>query len=106
MKGLFSLILAIILCLTIFTSCGNRSEELPQESETTTAATTTSVTTVPESEEEYYVTSWTEENGLLIVEETYVSGNGKTLYRHKYYPNYYESADEIQAKYPDKTVLV
>lgn len=106
MKRLLSIILTITLCLTVFTSCGSSTEDLPQESETTTVATTSAVTTVPESEEEYYVTSWTEENGVLIVEETYVNGHSTNIYRHKYYPNYYESADEIQAKYPDKTVLV
>jgi len=78
MKRLLSIILTVTLCLTIFTSCGSSSEDEP----VATTASTTEQTTGETSE--------IDKDALY---STF------TLYSYK-------TAEEIQAEYPDKTVLV
>ncbi len=78
MKKLLCLILAITLCLTIFTSCGSSSKDEP-------AATTSSTTEQTTGE-----TSEIDKDALY---------SAFTLYSYK-------TAEEIQADYPNKAVLM
>ncbi|MCD8006448.1 MAG: ABC transporter substrate-binding protein [Oscillospiraceae bacterium] len=101
MKKLLSLILAASLALSLC-GCGNSSEELPQESETTTATTTTAATTTEATTHEYYITSWMDDDGYIQYYEEFEDGS--TLQYSKS-PDI-QTYEEIQAEYPDKTVLV
>ncbi|MCD7771186.1 MAG: ABC transporter substrate-binding protein [Oscillospiraceae bacterium] len=78
MKKLFSLLISVIICMSFFSSCGN---SLSEESAITSASTT---------EQTNGETSEIDNNALY---------SGLTLYSYK-------TAEEIQAEYPDKTVLV
>ncbi|MCD8344501.1 MAG: ABC transporter substrate-binding protein [Oscillospiraceae bacterium] len=99
MKKILSLILAASLA---FSLCGCRSETL-QESETTTAATTTAVTTTAEATtHEYYITSWMDDDGYIQYYEEFEDG-GTAQYSKS--PDI-QTYGEVQAEYPDKTVLV
>ncbi len=99
MKKLLFLILAASLAFSLC-SCGS---ETLQESETTTAATTTAVTTATEATtREYYITSWMDDDGYIQYYEEFENG-GTAQYSKS--PDI-QTYEEIQAEYPDKTVLV
>ncbi len=99
MKRLFVLVLAFVIVLC---GCGNSSKDLPQESETTTAATTTAATTTEATTHEYYITSWMDDDGYIQYYEEFEDGS--TLQYSKS-PDI-QTYEEIQAEYPDRTVLV
>ncbi|MCD7733374.1 MAG: ABC transporter substrate-binding protein [Oscillospiraceae bacterium] len=75
--------------------------------ELTTEATTTAVTTVSESEDEYYITSWINEDGDIEVQETYTDEDGNRHTEISFYPQSYGmTKEDLQAEYPEKTILV
>ncbi|MCD7771190.1 MAG: ABC transporter substrate-binding protein [Oscillospiraceae bacterium] len=98
MKRLLSLILAASLT---FSLCGCGSETM-QKSETTPATTTTAVTTTEVTTHEYYITSWMDDDGNIRYHEEFEDGSTMEYSKSPDIQTY----DEIQAEYPDKTVLV
>ncbi len=93
--------------MSLFSACGAETKTPKDDEPATTAATEENI---PESSDDYIITSWEDEDGGIYI------GNidpetgeivSKNYYGHTDYPeDMYESPEDMQAKYPNKKVLV
>ena len=101
-----SVFLSITLLMSLFSACGAETKTPQDDGPATTAATEENI---PESSDDYIITSW-EENGMIYVEK--IDPESKTVLDDFSYSlpttinDLYDSPEDIQAKYPDKKVLV
>ena len=92
--------------MSLFSACGAETKTPKDDGPATTAATEENI---PESSDDYIITSW-EENGMIYVEK--IDPESKTVLDDFSYSlpttinDLYDSPEDIQAKYPDKKVLV
>ena len=101
-----SVFLSITLLMSLFSACGAETKTPKDDEPATTAATEENI---PESSDDYIITSW--ENGEGTYIEKIDPETGETVssfyYQHVYHvEDMYESPEDMQAKYPDKKVLV
>ena len=101
-----SVFLSITLLMSLFSACGAETKTPQDDGPATTVATEENI---PESSDDYIITSW-EENGMIYVEK--IDPESKTVLDDFSYSlpttinDLYDSPEDIQAKYPDKKVLV
>ena len=101
-----SVFLSITLLMSLFSACGAETKTPKDDEPATTAATEENI---PESSDDYIITSWEDGEGTYI--EKIDPETGETVssfyYQHVYHvEDMYESPEDMQAKYPDKKVLV